>query len=850
MMMSVAQRTLWRRMILPERARLLSFAFSLALGVGALFGVAHLLSSVSEALKGDAHAELGGDVRLSSWRSLEGDPWYQEARATLKARGSLIESVEMASMASTQAQPPQLVTLKGISEGYPLVGALEWSAPPTDKKLTKDQAWVSQSFATLRGVKRGDQLQVAGRRLTISGVISREPDAGISGSLSFAPRVMISMETLEGLGLIERGSRVRRVAQWRRCELAPCAGGGAPLSDPSELKRFTEELRAGAPEHIELRASAQSQPQLLTIFERVALFFSMIGLVTLSLSTLSFISGLLGFLRDQLPHMGALRSLGVHPSELKRLYGRVTLLVGALGGLLGVGVGLGLHYTLSAVALPWLETRRELTLQPWQALGAVALSLWVSWVVNLVAQRALSRARTHELWRAPDPALKVSMRERIGLTLTLGGGLWAYLYALSGSVALAGLFVLVLASLCVSASLMIWLSLFVLSKLRELLRGTSMPALRFAIGHLLGYRGRAWSALLSLSVGFSLIAALQGVQASLERALALREEAPPQLFMVDVQDDQLEPLSRLMTEHQAERFESLPLIRVRIASLKGERVSRASLDERSVAGKMRSRTLTREHNLTTRVEPSSAERVIEGRWWSAKESARAESTYLSLEERFASRLGVGVGDSITLDIQGVPIRFTVLNLRRVDWLSLRPNFLIVTPPGPLEGAPRTHVATAHIKGDDSLASLSVASAEVLPNVSLIDTRPIFERGGELLHTLSAALSLTGGLCALAGALLLISGVVRDRGRRAQTVRRLDALGVHRARAWRWVTLELSILGALSTLMIGVSALALMWGATRALQLPLAPDYARLGLWLLISATLAPLIGWLSPSEAR
>lgn len=844
--MSALQATLWRRLILPERSRLISFALSLALGVGALFGVAHLLASVNQAMRRDAQQALGGDLRLSTWRDLATDPWYQEVTTRLRARGTLLESLEMASMATLDHQAPQLITLKGVSAGYPLVGQLEWITPPKETELSAAQAWVSQSLSTLRGAKLGDSISVAGRRFTIAGVIRKEPDAGLAGSLSFAPRVIVSGEALSGLGLISHGSRARRVAQWRRCERAPCPGGGAPIVGADALQAFTADLKVGAPEHIELRAHGDNQPQLLTIFERVALFFSMIGLVTLSLSTLSFISGLLGFLRDQLPMMGALRSLGVHPSALRRLYGRVTLWVGALGGGLGVGFGLILHYALSAVAAPWLGLEGELNLQPAHALLAVTLALWVSTLVNWVVQRALARASTHELWRAPDPQLKLTRLERAGLVIALGCTLGAYLYSLSGSVALSALFVLTLSLLTGVVALLIWLSFSALIWLRRGLRHRSSPAIRFAIGHLLGYRGRAWSALLSLSVGFSLIAALQGVQGSLERALELRDQAPPQLFMIDVQDDQVEPLRRLVSAHHATGYESLPLIRARIDMLKGERVSRASLDEGSVAGKMRARTLTREHNITTRVSPSSAEQVTLGRWWTEAEALSAASSYLSLEERFAGRLGVTVGDELTLDIQGLPVRFTVLNLRRVDWLSLRPNFLIVAPPGALEGAPRTHVASAHLSGDEALEQLSAESAQRLPNVSLIDTRPIFERGRQLLSTLSAALSLTGGLCALAGAMLLIGGVTRDRARRRQSVERLTSLGLDQAKAWRWVTLELSLLGGLSTLMISLSATALMWGATQALQLPLALDLTRLSLWLLLSATLAPLIGWLGP----
>lgn len=842
------QFTLWRRLIQPEWPRLISFALSLALGVGSLFGVAHLLASVSETLRKNTQAELGGDLKISSWRELQNDPWYLEAKKTLALRGTLLESLEMASMASIKDQNPQLITLKGISDGYPLSGELVWSIPPQEIRLTSSQAWVSQSFATLRGLQIQDRLSIAGKDFTITGIIEKEPDAGISGSLSFAPRVIIHRTELEHLGLVEFGSRVRRVTQWRRCTQDPCPNGAHAIPDLPALKNFIKELKSEIPEHIELRSADDAQPQLLTIFERIALFFSMIALVTLSLSTMSFIAGLLGFLREQLPFMGALRSLGIHPSELQKLYRNVTLVIGSIGGVFGVLLGLGLHYALSFVALPWLNLEGELNLQPRQALSAVLLALWVSYLVNLFIQRALSRSSTNDLWRAPDPELKLTISEKLLLGLSLSASIWMYLYDLSGSALLSLLFILALTVLIFASAGLIWLSFLILRRVRKALKQSVHPALRFALGHLLGYQGRAWTALLSLSVGFSLIAALQGIQGSLAHALELRDLQPPQIFLIDVQDDQLEPLKHLTEKHQAKQYESLPLIRARIVSIGTQKIQRSNLDEQTIAGKIQARTLTREHNLTLRTQPSSAEKIVKGRWWTSEEASRSDANYLSLEERFAQRLGVDVGDQLTFDLQGVHLHFTILNLRQVDWLSLRPNFLIVSPPGPLEGAPRTHVATAQISENQHLTSLSSESAQLFPNISIIDTRPIFKRGTQLLGALSTALSLTGSLCALAGALLLIGGVIRDRRRRSAVVQGLISLGIDRAQAWRWITLELSLIGALSTFIIFMTALLLMWGATHALQLPLAPDLARLIIWLLISALLAPLIGYFSPKE--
>ena len=66
---------------------------------------------------------------------------------------------------------------------------------------------------------------------------------------------------------------------------------------------------------------------------------------------------------------------------------------------------------------------------------------------------------------------------------------------------------------------------------------------------------------------------------------------------------------------------------------------------------------------------------------------------LSLEEDIAKDMGVGVGDEMTLDVQGILVRARVSSLRRVDWSQFNLNFFMVFPPGVLEESRGFHVVT-------------------------------------------------------------------------------------------------------------------------------------------------------------
>ena len=97
-----------------------------------------------------------------------------------------------------------------------------------------------------------------------------------------------------------------------------------------------------------------------------------------------------------------------------------------------------------------------------------------------------------------------------------------------------------------------------------------------------------------------------------------------------------------------------------------------------------------------------------------------------MEEEIARQLGIGIGGTLTFDIQGVPVTARVANLRSVDWESLDSNFFVIFSPGALDGAPMTHIATARVpRGHEDRVQAAVVAA--FPNVTAIPVREVLER---------------------------------------------------------------------------------------------------------------------------
>ena len=76
--------------------------------------------------------------------------------------------------------------------------------------LTGGGAAVDEILLERLQLKVGDRMPLGRREAVIGGIIEAEPDK-ISDRLTFGPRVLVSVPTLEATGLAEPGSLVR----WR-----------------------------------------------------------------------------------------------------------------------------------------------------------------------------------------------------------------------------------------------------------------------------------------------------------------------------------------------------------------------------------------------------------------------------------------------------------------------------------------------------------------------------------------------------------------------------------------------------------------------------------------------------------
>ena len=90
---------------------------------------------------------------------------------------------------------------------------------------------------------------------------------------------------------------------------------------------------------------------------------------------------------------------------------------------------------------------------------------------------------------------------------------------------------------------------------------------------------------------------------------------------------------------------------------------------------------------------------MKGSWWPKDYDG---PLLVSFEAELAEKLGVDVGDTVTVNVLGRNVTARIANLREVNWESLAINFVMVFSPNTLKSAPHNLLATVTLPKDTSL----------------------------------------------------------------------------------------------------------------------------------------------------
>lgn len=774
------------------RGTLAFCVLAVSLGVLAITAVRSLSEGLRQSIEGQAQQLLGADLVISGNQPLESGAAAQLTRELLEQGARGASSTRFYSMlarteARAGAQATHVVRVRAIETSFPFYGRIDTSPPAQFARLGEQPSvLVDAAVARALALRAGDRVKLGELEATVLGQFDKTPGSP-AAEFSMAPYIYLDARFVAATGLLERGSRVR----YERLFALPEGRSAESWKE----EHWNQAIDA----HLTIRTSREAAGNVRRFLSRLSGFMTVAGLVTLFLGALGIGSAMHAFMSSKLDHAAVLRCLGATSKDLFLIFSLLSLGMGLAGSVLGAGIGTMIPPLLArasrAIASGYLPA--ELVLEPsanavLHGLGAGLLSTFAFTLVPIWRTSAVAPLRV--LKRAGD-ALH-----------PLGAARWAGL--LGPSAALLSVFIL---SLVETGSLRIGVAftlasagalavLFALSKLiaavaRRLGSRLRSFHLRQGIANLHRPGNQTSAVIVAVGMGFVLLGTLLILQRSLSDLLAFEQRDDlPNLFVIDIQPDQREAVESLLRGAGARELDLSPMISARIGGVNGKAIERRHVERDDVQRTWQDRMRTREYFISYRSELLESEAVTAGRFW----QSQPERTEASLEEGLAENLGIELGDTLTLDIQGLPFQAQVTSLREIRWQSLRPNSMILLSPGAIEAAPTTFVASARVSGAETRQALQADLVERGSNLTVIDASEAAQTVLLILGRISSVFSVLGALSVLAGAVILAGAIAAGRFARQREAMLFKVLGASRADLRRILGAEYITLALLGT----------------------------------------------------
>lgn len=772
------------------------FLACLILGIAAIAAIGSLAAAVEAGLRADARLILGGDAEIRLVHR-EAD---SEQLAYLQDAGTVSRTVEMRAMArpADPARPSaaagerrsrMLVELKAVDAAYPLYGAVRL-APAMDLAAALAPegaaygAAVDRTVLTRLGLSLGDRLRVGQADLVLRALIEHEPDRGAQ-AFSLGPRVMVGREALAATGLVQPGSLVRYYYRLR-------------LAAGSEPGPWVEGLEARFPKAgWRVRDPEQAAPRIQRFVDRLSLFLTLVGLTSLLVGGVGVANATRNYLDSRADTIAMLKCLGAPGGLVFRIYLTQVMLLAAGGIVVGLAIGALAPLIMVALFGDSLPVAARAGFYPlplllaacFGVLTALAFSVWPLARAREIPGARLFRALVAPVRRWPRPVYVAGTAVALATLASL-----AVLTAQDRRLALW--FVLSAAGVLIAFRGAAWL----LARLAALAgrwgalqRGR--PGLRLALANLHRPGAPTASVVLSLGLGLTVLVTVAQIEGALSREVNDRlPEAAPTFYFIDIQPDQAESFDRVVSEVPgAGMIERVPTLRGRIVRIDGVPVADAKIAP-NVAW-----TVQNERGLTYAKTPPPGSVVTRGEWWPEDYGG---PPLISFDQEVAAGMGIGIGDTLTINVLGREIEARIGNLRRIDWSTLGMNFVIIFAPGTLEGAPQTNIATARAPAATEDALLD-AVGERFPNVSAIRVKDALDAVNRILERIGIALRATAGITVVAGTLVLAGAIAAGHRRRVYDSVVLKVLGATRPMVLRAYLVEYGLLGLATAVLAAI-----------------------------------------------
>ncbi len=767
----------------------------LALGVAAIAAVGGLRTAILGGLADQGRTILGGDLAVD----VGAQPLPDTLRALLRARGAtLSDVVRMRSLLVAPDGERELIELQAVDDAYPLAGTTGLAPAMPIRQALAGGGVVAEPIVLERlRIHPGDVLRLGNAAVTLRAALTEQPDGAATPGI-LGPHVLLSLASLPATGLVQPGSLLTYELR-------------ATLPPGSDVAATEAAIRDAFPDNgWRIRDAHDAAPGVVRFVDQTSRFMTLVGLTALLVGGIGVATGIRAWLEQRARSIAVLRCLGA-PARL--VFATCLAQIGALC-VLGIAIGVVAGALLPLLGL-WLlgsllPVPPRVGIYPGPLAMAAAFGLLTALAFALWPLGRAARIPGAALFR--DAVLPREARPGWGVVA-------ANVAAAAALVALTVLgapqrgFALWFCAGAAATLVLFHAGGWALMAAARRAPRLSAPWARLGVGNLHRPGAPTRLMMVALGLGLSTLASVALIEANIRDAVL--EQLPqdaPSFYFIDVQPDQLDRFDALV--RAAPGFRSLaqvPSLRARIVSVNGVPAEQAAA---TVSPGTRW-ALRGDRGLTIAATPPEGTKLVAGQWWPADYDG---VPLVSFDAGLARGWGVGVGDTLRLNVLGRDIDLRIASLRDINWRTLSLNFALVASPGLLSHAPHGEIAAVRTGPDvGQQAGMLRTVTDALPNVTGIRVADVLAAVASLVRKIAAALAATGSLALASGALVLAGSIAAGQRRRIAEAVVLKSLGATRAQVRAaWLT-EFGLIGLAAGVLAALVGTVASWAVVRFLM---------------------------------
>ena len=686
----------------------------------------------------------------------------------------------------------------------------------------------SQDLLIRLGAEVGDEVRLGSADFRIAAVLRTEPDR-MTGAINFGPRAMLSRDALARTDLVRFGSRATR----RYLLKLPATGLGVDDARAA--------IEAALPSS-RITDYRETNPRIRRGLDRTTSFLSLVSLLAMAVGGLGVAMIVYSHLQQRLDTIAIMKCYGAPSAVVTRVYLLQTMALGALGSVLGIAIGFLLQGVAPTFVADYFPQAPSFDWQLWPAVQAFVVGMLTVLMFSVPTLLGIRRIAPALIFRR-DMASRFERtsserRQRFVRHALAAAGLLCGVTALAawlseslelGSWFAGGLAVSLAALALTSEGLLRFL------KAVPAMLPVRMPVpLRHGIANLHRPGMHAGAILVALGVGVTFTLTVYLLQTTvIGELLRTPPEEMPNVFVSNVTADQHTALEEFLQAQPGieGEVELLPTVSARLVSI----------DDRTPgAGNQRERgsRVRRTRDVTWSDDPPEGLTVLRGSWWNAAETRPT----VSVRERLADYLGVGLGSEIQLQVGGQAISAQVTAIHAYEGM---PEWIydFVLNRTALEDAPATYIGGVRVSPEHGV-DLSRKMFERFPSVLYVNAVDFFETVQEVVDQIAFVVRFVSGFTIIGGIIILASSVAATRFRRLREAAILKTLGATRNRIAEIFSVEFLILGAVAGAVGSSLAVAYTSLLTRdILELEAVVEWPAILSTVLASALIATVAGW-------